>query len=400
MNYLSTIAVFFVALSAYTQGEIINQERKRLIHDLEMNTLSDSIYTVNTGRENQYYLTLREQEWMLIFQHKLEVAVQQILANEQFMMRSDYYRIPDIEKLPRAYRFVGPHKDDSLANAMNEYLENYFLQLVNTIRYTNIDEEDRLFLVYYLNYSLYQIDICNKSKQQIAIDEAQELLRIYPDTRYKRFVYRYSQYFLSGSNSGFTFSFGLGSGILQGGLSEYMNAQLGLGYSLSYNYKNFGFGFTMPMVILNTKVPFQGVNEPFEEDRKARLLAFGIHASYSLRLGEVLAVEPYLGYSINEFSGLYKNEAESEVKDFKSIRNGGLFYGLNIDLGPKRVGCSDFFSYEKRTVPTVAPFFRIQAGVMHPEVNREISELTGDMIFFNIGMGAYIKRFSRKKILE
>ncbi len=400
MNYLSTIAVFFLVLSAYTQGEIVNQERKRLIHDLEMNTLTDSVFTVNTGRENHYFLTHREQEWMLIFQHKFEAAAQLILANESFMMRSDYYRIPDSEKLPQTYRFVGPYKEDSLGNSMNEYLENYFLQLVNAIRYANIDEEDRLFLVYYLNYSLYQIDICNRSKQQIAIDEAQELLRIYPDTKYKRFLYRYSQYFLSGSNSGFTFSFGLGSGILQDGLSEYMNAQLGLGYTLSYNYKNFGLGFTMPMTILNTKVPFEGVNEPFEEDRKARLLAFGLHASYSLRLGEVIAFEPFLGYSINEFSGMYKDEAEQEIKDFKSIRNWGLFYGFNIDLGSKRVGCSDFFSYENRTVSTVAPFFRIQAGMMHPEVNREISELTGNNFFFTIGMGAYIKRFSRKKMFE
>lgn len=398
------LITLFLFLCAQIMSQIneVNEARIKIVEQLNTNSITPDDYRLNTNKESVYYLSMREQEWMNIFIGDFNKAISLIVEHEanKHMYLYGPYRVTDDIVSPRGYKYVSTPRRDTLEVEIESYFEAHFLTIINEIRYSSISEEKRSFLIYYMYFNQYQIDICNENKQQLSIDEAKNFLRQFPDSQFKKFVYRYSQYFMREGKTSYDMSFGFGSGILNKGLKEHFNSRINTYYAFNFFYKQIGIGIAMPLTFLNTQTSFQGVFEPFEEDRKARIIALSVHLSYNITIMERLSLIPYIGYSHNSFTGLYNNENEAETMHFKEITNWGLFYGANIDIGTKNLNCENKFSHKNTTSSHLAPFLRFQVGVIHPQLDQNIEVLDGSLIFFNFGLGFYIKNTNKSRVLD
>ena len=107
-----------------------------------------------------------------------------------------------------------------------------------------------------------------------------------------------------------------------------------------------------------------------------------------------------MGSYFNSVYGLYKNDEEFENMDFKRMNTVGLFYGFNLDFGSKKLECENNFKHKDFKISNTAPFIRLQAGVMDPNLTDHVSELTGNHLFFSLGFGFYSRSVKRTKSTE
>lgn len=397
-SILTLSSLFTIAQSAY---EEIEAARLKTLSQLQNKNYDAITLKTLIGDNSYYHLSMREQEWLLLFQKKYKESIMAIEEHGEFMYLEGYYRITDNHKQqPSMYRYVVQEKNDSLAQFFKKHFNTHKDDLINEVRYSDLTDEDELFLIYYIYFSDYQIDVCDAAKQRISIDKAQHLKRIYPDSKHLKFINNYSSHFREPSNFGYTVSLGIGYGALTDGLKEHFEMKLHMSMLLSLAYKKLDLGLVIPLSRFETKTPFQGVNEYFEEGRGVSSFSYAFYLGYNFHLAKKVTFNPFLGSSFNSVNGLYKNDEEFENMDFKRMNTVGLFYGFNLDFGSKKLECENNFQHKNFKIPNTAPFIRLQAGVMDPNLTDHVSELTGNHLFFSLGFGFYSRSVKRTKSTE
>jgi hypothetical protein len=391
----------FIPLEALSQKYSFERQRQKqiqLIKDQKYEEVefSNRWYSWTSKKVIEYNLLLvMEQEIMMLLKQDYEELLTAIMDHELDLFRSRNNRTYLIgfrfQSKPYEYaeKSFGDEFNQTLLSHLNFQSEN----IIRNIQNSNLTEEERLFLIYFMHLNIYYGDKCSGHFEKNMLEAARIFSEKFPSSKYLRLIRKYSKYYKSGANWGTDFSFILGgfSAPVSGNGGEYFQPTanfLGLGYGL--NYKNAFIKYELSFSETKMKQSlFDGYKHLNNNAFKGRSSRF--YVGYSFHVNELVTLSPFVGFDTRRTKG------EIELIDNNSVKHGlehhqnSLMFGLNIDLGDNIYRCDG--TRANRI------YQRFQLGVSSIDVPFGSKLLSSKMFFMQYSFGFHNQRETRLRAL-
>jgi hypothetical protein len=325
------LLLFFVLYVNLTFGHDASRsvldERRRALQFFEAKNY-DSIDVNNIVRDGGIeYLNKLEQEIILLFQGKFENLPNLIIENDAYFFKEGIFRLMQNEgpgpMLVELFTLV----DDSLfQKIVNQFISEKDLLLSN-VNQSQLSEESKLFLNYYIYFLDHQFNICDFEKQNRAISCAKTLADEYPSSPYLVFPRKYSNRIRTAPYSISIFS-GFALSKTTDGLSDHLQGKSGIFVGATFSWRNIEIGGLLSYSIHEVKEDFEGVHTPYLKGRGIIFRSAGLSLGYRLKLARSLELTPFLVYNRTEFKGLYFNDVDKDTVNFRGINENNFFYWI------------------------------------------------------------------------
>ena len=261
---------------------------------------------------------------------------------------------------------------------------NSLPQLKYRLHLSDLSEEQKDFLLIYLNYLLSDSDFPPNGQEELN-SMADEFLEKHPDSDYENFIRENIRFKYAPSKWGLAFEFFGGYGAFTGGLTNHYKNNFAVGNAFDVEYEKLtlylrnyiGFSFTKNERVLNGGVWKKG----------AQVRVYLPEASFGYRLIEnnKLKLSPFAGIGAASISATdYDLERNPELEQVELGFSTTYTAGVNLDFKLKWGG---------DVLPHVDPvknywFLRVRYGFASPQFDNPHSGYTGNMHYLTVGIGA------------
>lgn len=392
--------LFFQSIDVYTQTtrEKIFNERDNIAPLIESDQF-DSIILLIPELAGLEYLSLVEKELILLLQNEYIQLAGEIIKNEKDFLLDGLIRTQDGYEHPESpFRYILPIRQNTVTTLLVNQFHKKKELLKSDIHQSDISREKKMFLIYYIDFVDYQLAICDEYVNEKVIESGKKLTAEFPATKYRTFIEKYTKRYRTHTTS-FGVSTGVGGSTLTHGLSEYMSGGLSIFMNIEYSFKNFQIATHLNLITTTVDNYFEGVLTPYEEGRKASFNSLGLRLGYEFQLGDWIIFTPFAGYFSTTFQGLYNSEEEAETLNFRRVIGSNFYYGANIDFNLKPSGCHTGYIESIPFARRKTNFMiRLQLGVLTPNLNKTLTPLTGNVLYYGIGIAMKFNSKSGKKV--
>lgn len=373
------LALFVVTFSSFyvnAQEDIILSERNELAILVEQ-SLWEEIDLSNNTVDEYYILTGHEKEWLHLLKQDFTGFF------ESFHFNEDYY---ESSKLLRAIRqdfsarYFGVAEYfasfDSLGIVLQEQFQKNLEFISLAALNSNIDEEQKRFVVLYLTYYRYQFDVC--SEDQLNVVGQAFSRQKFEKQEFNDFVIKYENTLARLTDQSMLFGIGLGMHSL---LQKPSNIGAGFAFNFlyDYNFKHFFWGTRILIHQHKTKIAFTSKPE-YDENRPFGLFYFDAYVGLNKAFADgIVLVQPYIGYGFGFFRGVNG----IDEPNFSTTQVNSGFFGLKSQyvFSRKRM-CEDrvLFVNQQHYAAFFDMSYRVNPfGVATPE-------MLGRGLLFNVGL--------------
>lgn len=347
------------------------------------------------------YLFEHEKEWIYLLTGEYDQLISSIKKHDKlYQVRNgnrvfiSYFK----GNLPKKYRFLSEKHYDFIYKSIIDQLQVETKNIISKIEQSEIDKEDKLFLKYFLFLSQNQyLDSSFLARQERTIDEAKFLLAVYPNSKWREFIEKYSSYKIEPKEEGFINISSIGYNSSQGHLSDVINYGLSLGSTSTISYKNFEFTVNYSRSI-GTQANDIFVDKMGWQEVTSRFSRISFEPGYRFSISKGVNLAPYVGIGHNTFSIFQVIENEEYYPLLDRFRGGFYSVGLNLDF------ISDHTEWQNGTFsPSIynnisSSITRIQAGITSQTLSNGYEKINGNYIYMNIGFGMYQGGANRTKV--
>lgn len=349
-----------------------------------------------TGKKNRHYINPMEKEWAYLITNQFDSLLITIERNETFLSLINIKRAAYHEDVPEEYKSVVPVVEDRFNKQLSRQIYNERSYIQNAISNSKLSEEEKDFLNYFLIFTIHQIKICDDSHQKEAFQSGQEFLKNYEDSKYRRFIEKYSSTFKTWGNSGWEYIVKGNTYRFTGGLGEHLTPSLLAGLQLSFTKRQWYFSGTISFGRNRAEKGFFH-HIMLEENRRFNTMSAGFSVGNHVLLLEKWTVTPYVGINLDVLSPQPFAFESAGTLNLRSIPGLGPKLGASIDFTVPKEECnkSGFSQAEERRKSRI---FRLDLSYHIPGFNRTVDELSGG--YFNIGLGFGIFQPKVKEDIE
>jgi hypothetical protein len=394
--------LFFTCFLNVTFGqsarEVIRKERTRVLRIVEAKQF-DSIDLSNVYIKGIESLTKIEQEMILLFQRRFEILPSRIQEHEKYFHKDGMFRLQSNLRADHPQlNEVSAVINDTLSRTLVEKFISEKDVLLYEIDQSELIEESKIFLRYYIHFLDYQFDICDYNKQQKAIGSAKELSNEFPNSKHLVFPRNYNnrdrKHVLD-----FVMQAGFGSSTFTDGLSEHLQPKFNSVMTIELRWKNFEISTHMSFLTQEVTQDFEGIYTPFYEGRGTRFTSIGLGLGYSIPLTQSIDFTPFFGYKNTEFNGLFFDDEDRDTVNFRRVKGSNFFTGANLDWYFFTDNCEK----RKEQQRYFGAFFmnvglRLQFGVLNPNLQNSLEPLTGSVYYYGVGIVMKHVSYTGKKI--
>lgn len=335
------------------------------------------------GKKNRYYINPMEKEWVFLITNQFDSLLTTIQRNESFLSLINIKRAAYHEDVPEEYKSVIPVVEDRFNKQLSRQIYNERSYIQNAINTSDLSDEDKDFLNYFLIFTIHQIKICDDDHQKETFKLGQEFIEKYEDSKYKRFIEKYSSTFKTWSNSGWEYVLKGNTYRFTGGLGEHLSPTLLAGFQLSYTKKKWYFSGTISFGRNRAEKGFFH-HILLEENRRFNTMSAGFSVGNHVLLLEKWTVTPYIGLNLDVLSPQPFAFESAGSLNLRSIPGVGPKFGASLDFSVPKEECnkSGVSQMEERKKSRI---FRLDLSYHIPGFHRTVDDLSGG--YFNIGLG-------------
>lgn len=372
------------------QVKDMQQTRKELLQKIE-NRQWDEVASIRvTNHPNFYALSMRETEWLYLFQKDYGSFFAAIDFNESSMSLIDKNREVYLGSEPPVYRLTEPAPSDELNLLFIKLFNSDWQVLLYEVERATLSEDLIQFLRYYIRYTLYQLDICSNEKQRTSLDEAILMIQEYDNSKYAKFAEKYSNSFQIPSNWGYGVSIGLGYNLFSGTIGNTLRSHLYFSSALDISYKR---------ILLRTEIGFGSsrVRNPYfyhtshEVGRQISITHATPMLGYNLLIGDRLVISPMVGMDVSIIRGSNDQEVDPETLIFRAALSTGISYGISAEYNFRLPTCMSYDEFGRKVtqIRHTSPFLRLAISRREYPMMGKVPELNGGALFFSISMGGF-----------
>lgn len=370
------LAFFVLRTPFYAQEDAILLERKELANLVELELWSE-IDLSNEKVEEYYILTGHEKEWLHLLMSDFNGFFETLQFNE------DYYESSKLKRTIRQdyyARFFGIAEYFSTFDRLNEVMQlkmqNDLPTLAKKVLSSDLNDEQKRFILLYLSYYRYQFDVCDEELLQAASNEFNK--QQFESQDLSSFVIKYESTLAALANRSVLFGMGLGANAL---IQKPSNINTGFlfNFLFDYNFKRFHLGSRILIQQHRTKIAFESLPQ-YDENRPFGLFYFDVYGGMNADFFDSkFILQPYLGYGFGFFRGV--NEVEEP--NFSTIQVNSGFLGLKTQyvFNRKRL-CDNRLAFVNQQ--HYAAFFDISFRAR--PFGSATPELIGHGLLFNFGV--------------
>ncbi len=361
--------------------EIITNSRRIIIDCLESDSL-DKISEIEEYLLKNYqskdYVALYPEEIIMIY----FITGKYDLIIEEFQSEIEYF---ETGYFPLERKIYPPN--DWLYLNLIDYVNEHKESLRETLINTDMDGFQKDFIWLLILNFLYDEDgnitvdyINNKSNLYLAK---------YPDSIYEGYIRNYLRYVYKLGNFGLGFEFFSGYGKFHGDMNKLFTGNVALGVAFDISYKDLTFYLRDYIGVgCKTRKSFEYKGD-WKKDLKQNVYKAEISAGYPLLENNRFKLSAFGGVSAMGISPP-EIEQEDEENDVRIEFSLAYDFGLNLDLKMGRCckenNLHNFNNYW---------FIRLRGGYSIPDFERLDNRFSGEMIYLNIGFGAYGRPLAR-----
>ncbi|MCC5923975.1 MAG: hypothetical protein JJT77_09320 [Crocinitomicaceae bacterium] len=384
---------FFFGI-AYGQSprELIRTERTRVLRLVEAKQF-DAIDLSNVYIKGIESLTKIEQEMILLFQRKFEILPSRIKEHEAYVHKDGLFRVQSNLSVEHPnLSEVSAVINDTLSRTLVQKFLSEKDVLLYELDQSELSQEPKVFLRYYIHFLDYQFDICDYNKQQKAIKSAKELADEFPTSTHLAFPRNYNNREWK-QLLDFVIHAGFGRSNLTDGLSEHLRPRFNSVMTFELRWNNFEVSTHMSFLTQEVTQDFEGVYTPFYKGRGTRFTSMGLGLGYSIPLTQSIEFTPFFGYKDTGFNGLFFDDMDRDTVNFRRVKGSNFFTGANLDWYFFKDNCEKrkeqqrYFGNFSSNIG-----LRFQFGVLNPNLQNSLEPLTGNVYYY--GLGIVMKYFS------
>ena len=192
---------FHIEAQTNTRSTFIEQREKMAlnIEKGKMKKVVNSILIYDQfARESINYnlLMVWEQELMLLINGDYKKLINDIEVNERkyYHSRNNRTNLIGFRFHEPPYLYAEQQKGDKFNKAILNYLELNRKQIEIDISHSKLSEEEKSFLIFYLQLSIFYNEECQDRNQDLLGDKAKKFMNKFSDSEYARIVKKYASF--------------------------------------------------------------------------------------------------------------------------------------------------------------------------------------------------------------
>lgn len=389
------------ALQYNTHTKSVPLLRHELTHYIQESRFDElEIKTETLTKKNRYILMVMEKEMLLLFSNELKDLLELIIQNEQ-----SYYSKRNNRTFLIGYMYDIPkyaaekHYLDRLSKAFLNYLALNDYTYKARIAESNLSEEEKLFLYFYIDLLIHYSELCSKHYENNVLDSGAELAKKYPNSRYTNLAKKYKRYEYSVSDWGWNINVPVISTEipLKKDMYETIKPMFNFPFTtigMGMSYKNFALEVEGGLATAKEEAVLtldeRDVTKSLESYRSSLILGYRFH------INENFTLMPFIGrrhlsmqtrrddHDYNEMNDLEDSDPEKKYHKF-NFSSRSWYYGLAFDFNGNQ---SEYYECGKRIS---RDYHRLTIGLTKFDVPLGKSHVSGNMLVFQYTWGFHFQ---------
>ncbi|MDT0675803.1 hypothetical protein [Autumnicola musiva] len=366
-----------------SKSQLISRGRKLLLDTFLEGNISKvrdvKDYLLNEVEDEDYAALYPGEEWTILYwtgeYYGLISAVTDFDENNY----TEYQRkvLPPQDQL---YLKLLERSMDSI-----EFLENKILS-------SDINEEEKDFLLLHLNYMVSGPPL-NEISQEEVNKMADLYLEKHPSGRFQEYVQNNIRYRFKASNWGFAFDFFLGYQFLTGEISNMFGNGMALGHGFDLEYKDFTLFLRNFIGFSKTLEDIENSSGIWNKGAQARQFIPELSLGYAILDNEKLKVSPFAGiggYALTPTE--VDREEKPELDDLQIGFVTAYTLGVNADI---KLKWGTGLLLETSSNNKTYWFLRGRYGYVMPRLGDYPDSFHGNTHYFTLGIGGVFRTSKR-----
>lgn len=403
MKLVFKIFLFFVVSSfstSYTFSQIKNLEVKKdreIFKEALDNHQLDFIIADNSARSRTLSsLSMAEEEWILLMNGKYSLFFSKLAENEKILRLIDDRRTVYVNQVPNYYKVVEPKRNDDFAEHLEQVFLNAHDEIQKNVLESELKEDQKAFLDFYLLFMRYQISICDEDKQDAALRSAVFFRSQYMNSDLRDFVIKYGSMQIVRKPQGSSIEIGAGVYFNDVSLKAYLHNFLDFNLTYTYTLKKLNFHGALTNGVALVRNSFDG-NVLFVPNRRINKSNLSLGTSYSFFLHDRVFIAPYIE---SRFGLMRARPFINENLEFFNGRSSfdlGWGYGVDIYVNLTMSGCPLSSKYLASRQRRSGFYLKFKFGNSHVYLNSKYPLLQGSQVYAGISLGSYLNKTSKER---
>ena len=374
-------------VNAQKTPKVIKENRERALMDYQEGHFELFRLEERVGEKKWSYFAPVEKEWLYLLHEKWDSLFLKIRHNETFLSAVDLKRAAYFQDIPDEYKRIEPPVEDLFYKKLVEELKTNKEKLSDAIQKASLDKEDKMFLLYYIDYTLHQIAICDEHIQVEAVKKADHYRKEFPEGKWTNFVNKYSPFLKAWNENGVEYLLIVNNNRTMDELGEHLRNGLSVGFQIGYTRNRLYLSGELSGGRTRVTKPFFH-HITMEEYRRMSHISTNLSIGYHALLEEKWTVTPFVGTQLNLLRGMPFPYESGDAVNLRPIFGIGPAVGLNVDFNSPKSSCpikGRSFLYQRQK----GRVFRLKVALSYPSLNRVVDELNGGLLQIGIAYGVY-----------
>lgn len=404
-NKKSYLTFFFLCFTLCTSSyfaqktpKAIKENRKKALDAFQGEHFELFRVEEVVGEKKWSYFGPVEKEWVYLINHEFDSLIQVIHRNEEFLSAIELKREAYFQDIPDPYKRVEPPIQDRLHKLLSEELKTKRREISKAIRESKLSEDDKIFLAYYLAYSIYQTDVCDEEAQLESVEKGDVYQQQFPGGKWNGFIKKYSPYLKAWEDSGLEYLLVVNNNRMMSDLGEHLNNGLSIGAQVGYTNQRFYLNGGISAGRTRVLNPFFH-HITMEEFRRISVVSSNLTVGYHALLEKKWTITPIVGTQLNLLRGMPFPYESADAVNLRPIFGIGPAFGMHIDFNAPKASCTTTggsFLYQRQKGRT----FRLKIALSYPNFSRVVEELNGGMLQIGLAYGIYQPSIKPKEMIK
>jgi hypothetical protein len=386
------LPLFVKAQFEPTKRDEIRNEREKLLRALNQSWELDFLY-VGEQIEGYNVLTGQESELILLLRGEYDVFFETLFENEEYFELNRVQRGSRIDMTTEMFRLA---EELSALDSMETVLLSRLIvqkdSMIHVIRNNSkITESNKDFLLYYIEFSLYQHDFCNEILRGLIFNLWLSYSTSTSDDRFKQFLIKYEGALRKiGNRSGY-FGVSLGSNSFLRG-EKTLRTGGNVNFQFDYHFPKYFVGARLISSVNRTQIDFVS-DTLYDAGRPVGSFSFDalFGANLYFRHNKNF-VQPYIGYGAGIYRGSKGSDSLDLVRPYKNVHSGFVGVKAHHVFWEKHF-CRDYTELVQKQYFSLF----LDVGMRFNTFSNRHAELKGNTFYFLIGLGLNTPFFSSPK---
>lgn len=385
------------SFAQYTEIKNKRDEMVSLIQEERFDEISfSSKYETKWSKLTETYhnLLIMEHEVLNILKGNYHEAVELIIYNEYeyFSRRNNRTYLIGDRFIEPPFKFSEQSFGDTFNSELLKYLDQNNHRIKQEILASDMTDMNKMFLIYYIDLSIYYKDKCIGLEQERAIKSAEDIVKKHPNSKAAHIAKKYSNTHYKTSKWGREVSFipyGKYS-TLNADAKKYtdgINSFIGIGYG--WNFGNIFIKGNASVASMELKKEvfndyyvksFNSQNNNFTGGN------YQLYAGYSFHIGDQFTISPYIGKTWTSLGRKLAPKIPSNDSLYVKMDMTDYMIGVTFDLNfqNKRL-CND-------PIRKSRGYHRLNIGLTRTDASISTHRFGSPMLFFQYSIGFHANR--------